>query len=110
EVHRHGQGWGPIGSGSSPPGAARDGATYTCPMHPEIRQPGPGTCPKCGMALEPEMPSLEEGENPELTDFRRRFRVTLPLTAATVVVAMWGHRLLAGLAAPALAWIQLALA
>jgi Cu+-exporting ATPase len=44
------------------------GATYTCPMHPEVRQQGPGTCPKCGMALEPEMPSLEEGENPELVD------------------------------------------
>ena len=85
-------------------------AIYTCPMHPEVRQQGPGVCPKCGMALEPEMPSMEEGENPELADFRRRFRVTLPLTAATVVVAMWGHRLLAGLAAPALAWIQLALA
>src|SRR5438309_1413956 len=37
-------------------------ATYTCPMHPEVRQQGPGTCPKCGMALEPEMPSAEEGE------------------------------------------------
>src|SRR6476661_498946 len=46
---------------------------YTCPMHPEIRQPGPGVCPKCGMALEPEMPSMDEGENPELVDFRRRF-------------------------------------
>src|SRR6185503_10812488 len=88
EVHRHGQGWGPIGSGSSPPGAARDGATYTCPMHPEVRQVGPGTCPKCGMALEPEMPSMEEGENPELTDFRRRFWWTLPLTLATFALGM----------------------
>src|SRR5438552_2933101 len=43
-----------------------DDVTYTCPMHPEIRQQGPGVCPKCGMALEPEMPALEEGENPEL--------------------------------------------
>ena len=63
-------------------------ATYTCPMHPEVRQPGPGTCPKCGMALEPEMPSTDEGENPELVDFRRRFWWTLPLT---VVVVRAGH-------------------
>jgi Cu+-exporting ATPase len=62
--------------------------TYTCPMHPEVRQVGPGTCPKCGMALEPEMPSLEEGENPELVDFRRRFWWTLPLTAVTFVLGM----------------------
>src|SRR5690606_30146858 len=45
---------------------------YTCPMDPEVRQLGPGTCPKCGMALEPEMPTLSEEENPELTDFSRR--------------------------------------
>jgi Cu+-exporting ATPase len=64
---------------------------HTCPMHPEVRQQGPGVCPKCGMALEPEMPSLEEGENPELVDFRRRFWWTLPLTAATFVLAM-AHR------------------
>src|SRR4029079_16306132 len=55
----------------SPKGEGEDDATYTCPMHPEVRQVGPGTCPKCGMALEPEMPSLDEGENPELVDFRR---------------------------------------
>ena len=48
-------------------------AEYTCPMHPEIRQKAPGNCPKCGMALEPVMPAAEEGENPELADFRRRF-------------------------------------
>ena len=69
------------------------GATYTCPMHPEIRQDHPGTCPKCGMALEPEMPSLDEGENPELVDFRRRFFWTLPLTIFVTVLAMAGHRL-----------------
>jgi Cu+-exporting ATPase len=68
-------------------------AIYTCPMHPEVRQNGPGDCPKCGMALEPEMPSLEEGENLELTDFRRRFWWTLPLTVVTVALAMFGHRL-----------------
>jgi Cu+-exporting ATPase len=65
--------------------------TYTCPMHPEVRQQGPGTCPKCGMALEPEMPSIDEGDNPELGDFTRSFVAALPFTIATVVIAM-GHR------------------
>ena len=85
-------------------------ATYTCPMHPEVRQRGPGVCSKCGMALEPEMPSLDEAENPELVDFRRRFWWTLPLTAATVIVAMGGHRLLPSIAPSMLAWAQLVLA
>jgi cation transport ATPase/YHS domain-containing protein len=69
------------------------GAIYTCPMHPEVRQDRPGVCPKCGMALEPLMPTLEEGENPELTDFKRRFIWTLPLTVVVTVLAMAGHRL-----------------
>ena len=69
------------------------GAVYTCPMHPEVRWDHPGACPKCGMALEPEMPTLDEGENPELTDFRRRFIWTLPLTIMVTVLAMAGHRL-----------------
>ena len=66
-------------------------AIYTCPMHPEVRQQGPGICPKCGMALEPEAPSLEEEENPELTDFRRRFWGSLPFTLAVFSLAMFGH-------------------
>jgi P-type Cu+ transporter len=65
---------------------------YTCPMHPEVRQDHPGTCPKCGMALEPEMPSLEEESNPELVDFTRRFWWTLPLTVVVATLAMVGHR------------------
>ena len=69
------------------------GTTYTCPMHPEIRQDHPGDCPKCGMALEPDMPSLDEVENPELVNFRRRFWWTLPLSVTVVVLAMLGHRL-----------------
>src|SRR5450830_1612357 len=69
------------------------GIIYTCPMHPEVRQNQPGSCPKCGMALEPEMPSLEEGENPELRDFKRRFIWTLPLTIIVTILAMVGHRL-----------------
>ena len=69
------------------------GTVYTCPMHPEVRQNHPGACPKCGMALEPEMPRLDDGENPELLDFRRRFIWTLPLTIIVTVLAMAGHRL-----------------
>jgi Cu+-exporting ATPase len=95
-----------------PAGAEEDVATgteYSCPMHPEVRQIGPGTCPKCGMALEPLMPSLEEEENPELRDFRRRFWWTLPLTVAVVAIAMSGglSDSLLGAARP---WVELALA
>lgn len=68
------------------------GTIYTCPMHAEIRQDHAGSCPKCGMALEPEMPTLDEGENHELVDFRRRFWWTLPLTIAVTALAMLGHR------------------
>lgn len=64
---------------------------YTCPMHPEVRKRGPGTCPKCGMALEPEAPSLEDEENPELIDFRRRFWWSLPFTLVVFVLAMFGN-------------------
>ncbi|MBK9625550.1 MAG: heavy metal translocating P-type ATPase [Rhodocyclaceae bacterium] len=73
--------------------AAAAGAIYTCPMHPEIRQDHPGNCPKCGMTLEPELPSLEDDDNPELRDFQRRFWWTLPLTVMAFVLAMFGHRL-----------------
>lgn len=69
------------------------GTTYICPMHPEIQQDQPGSCPKCGMALEPMMPSLEDDENPELKDFSRRFWWTLPLTLIVTVLAMFGHQL-----------------
>jgi Cu+-exporting ATPase len=60
-------------------------------MHPQIRRPAPGNCPICGMALEPEMPSLDDERNPELDDFTRRFRWTLPLTIVGVAIAMGGH-------------------
>ena len=98
---------------SPPPSPKREGdsaATYTCPMHPEVRQQGPGVCPKCGMALEPEMPSMEEGENPELVDFRRRFWSTLPLTVVVVILAMWGHVLLPGISVTVRTWAELVLA
>ncbi|MCB2021222.1 MAG: copper-translocating P-type ATPase [Burkholderiaceae bacterium] len=61
-------------------------------MHPEIRQDHPGNCPKCGMSLEPLMPTLEDDEDPELADFRRRFWWTLPFTAAVVALAMGSHQ------------------
>ena len=73
------------------PEPADPGAWYTCPMDPEVRQLGPGTCPKCGMALETEMPSLEDDGNPELTDFSRRFWWTLPFSFAVFILAMFGH-------------------
>lgn len=75
------------------PTSAPVGAEYTCPMHPEIRQPIPGNCPICGMTLEPVIPELEEEENPELKDFSRRFWWTLPLTVIVTVLAMAGHSL-----------------
>lgn len=82
---------------------------YTCPMHPEIRQDHPGTCPKCGMTLEPELPDVNDEENPELRDFQRRFWWTLPLTVLVTLSAMFGHRL--GWLAPATQnWLELALA
>lgn len=87
------------------------GTLYTCPMHPEIEQEGPGTCPLCGMALEPAMPSLEEGEHPELTDFRRRFWWSLPLSVATMALAMLAMTpVLHGLSPDLRVWIELALA
>ncbi|MDB5381194.1 MAG: copper-translocating P-type ATPase, partial [Rhodospirillales bacterium] len=93
--------------------AVASGAIYTCPMHPQIRQPGPGSCPICGMALEPETPSAEAGPNPELVDFTRRFWIGLVLTAPVFLLEMGGH--LTGMmhlvGGPRVGnWIQLALA
>lgn len=67
------------------------GTIYTCPMHPEIRQVGPGSCPICGMALEPELASLETGPNPELADMARRFWIGGALALPAVVLEMGGH-------------------
>lgn len=91
--------------------AARLSATaeYTCPMHPEVRQTGPGTCPKCGMTLEPVIPELEEDENPELKIFTRRFWWTLPLTVIVTVLAMSSHVLML-FHGSLQNWIELALA
>lgn len=89
---------------------ATPGAMWTCPMHPEIRQEGPGTCPICGMALEPEEPSLDDAPNPELVDFTRRFWVSavlaVPLLIVSMVAEMLGIQIVSPAASP---WVQLAL-
>ena len=88
--------------------SAPAGTQYTCPMHPEILRNTPGNCPICGMALEPVMPALDEDENPELTDFRRRFWWTLPLSLIVLGLAMFGHRTPL-LATDARTWLELLL-
>ena len=89
-------------------------AIYTCPMHPEVRQTGPGTCPKCGMALEPLEAALVEAENPELVDMTRRFWVGVTLTVPLLVVAMGdmlpGRPIERSLGPTVSAWLQLVLA
>ncbi len=94
--------------GAATPGAD-DAAIYTCPMHPQVRQPRPGNCPICGMALEPELPTAGDEPNAEYLDFRRRFWWTLPLTISVAALSMLGHR--AQLLHPAIQnWVELVLA
>ncbi|WP_316170008.1 heavy metal translocating P-type ATPase [Bradyrhizobium sp. SZCCHNRI1058] len=95
-----------------PPPEMPAGTIYTCPMHPEIRQEGPGTCPICGMALEPDVVSLDDAPNPELADMSRRFWIGTVLSAPVVVLEMGGHLVGGhGLLDPVLSnWIQFALA
>jgi len=76
---------------SRPKAAVPEGTIYTCPMHPQIRQVGPGNCPICGMALEPEVASLDTSPNPELVDMTRRFWIALALAVPPVVLEMGGH-------------------
>ena len=95
-------------SATAPAAPVAAGTIYTCPMHPEIRQEGPGTCPICGMALEPEVPSLEDEDNPELRDFSHRFWWTLPLTLIVLALAMLGHRI-TFLSTEARTWLELVL-
>jgi Cu+-exporting ATPase len=89
-----------------------EGTIYTCPMHPEIRQVRPGSCPICGMALEPAVVTLDEAPNPELADMVRRFWIGAVLSAPPVVLEMGGHLVGGhGLIDPALSnWIQLVFA
>ncbi|WP_276326558.1 heavy metal translocating P-type ATPase [Bradyrhizobium valentinum] len=76
---------------SRPKPAVPEGTIYTCPMHPEIRQVGPGSCPICGMALEPEVASPDAPPNPELADMTRRFWIGLVFALPAVVLEMGGH-------------------
>ena len=95
------------------PTAAQKAAIYTCPMHPEIRQQGPGSCPICGMALEPLEVTAEAAPNHELTDMTRRFWIGLALTAPVFILEMGGHLGLGihHLVSPAAStWIQFLLA
>lgn len=89
-----------------------EGTIYTCPMHPEVRQVGPGFCPICGMALEPEIVTADAGPNVELTDMRRRFWFGLALTIPVVALEMSGHfAALHGVISPVLSnWLQFILA
>jgi len=89
-----------------------EGTIYTCPMHPQIRQVGPGACPICGMALEPAVMTAETPPNPELTDFTRRFWIGLALTIPVFILEMGGHLFDIGLlVSPQISnWIQLVLA
>ena len=74
-----------------PKAAVPEGAIYTCPMHPEVRQVGPGSCPICGMALEPEIASLDDAPSPELADMTRRFWIGLALALPAFVLEMGSH-------------------
>ena len=76
---------------SAPEEELPEGTIYTCPMHPEVRQVGPGSCPICGMALEPETVSLDDKPDPELIDMTRRFWVALVLTLPVFVIDMTAH-------------------
>src|SRR5665213_2711744 len=77
--------------GERMPEPAVEGAIYICPMHPQVRQSGPGACPICGMALEPEMPTADTGPNPELADMTRRFWIGLVLALPVMIIDMSGH-------------------
>ena len=103
---------GPVAGAKAP--AADPGAEYTCPMHPEVRQIGPGSCPICGMALEPVNVSLEEQPNEELLDMTRRFWWSLALTVPILLVMidefLPGRPLHARIDPALLNWIELVLA
>ena len=96
--------------GDKKPEPVADGAIYTCPMHPEIRQVGPGACPICGMALEPEIATADTEPNPELADMTRRFWIGLVLAVPVMVVEMSGHFGAHWLSATASNYVQFAFA
>jgi len=92
--------------------AADDTAIYTCPMHPEVRQVGPGSCPICGMALEPLAVTAESGPNPELADMTKRFWIGLALALPVVALEMGAHLIDLHhiISAKLSTWLQFALA
>lgn len=114
-AHKHVPNAQPPGE-SAPLAVSTSGAEksvdYTCPMHPQVRQMGPGTCPICGMALEPVAPTADGTESPELRDMSRRFWVALALTAPVFALEMGGHLVnLHSFIAPQISnWVQLLLA
>src|SRR5215472_9105512 len=97
-----------------PPRPAAGETRWTCPMHPQIVRSAPGSCPICGMALEPMMPAGGEGANPELRDMTRRFWVGVAFSVPLVAMAMADHLAKPGLAAliasRSAVWLQLILA
>lgn len=98
-------------AGAAPPSGPV--AEWTCPMHPEIRRPGPGSCPICGMALEPVMVSADSGPSPELAGMRRRFWVGVALSFPVVILGMGGELIPAiqdAISPRTSGWLQLALA
>jgi heavy metal translocating P-type ATPase len=108
-AHHHHAAAGPAPAAAQEDGSAKD-VEYTCPMHPQIRQMGPGHCPICGMALEPVIATGEAGESPELRDMTRRFWIGLVLTVPVFILEMGAHlfdlHLLAGQVSN---WVQLLL-
>jgi Cu+-exporting ATPase len=90
--------------------ATIDGLTYTCPMHLEIHQTSPGNCPICGMALEPEKPTLEAGQNSEYVDMKNRFMLALMMTIPVIALAMSEHMLNGWLSPNVSIWLQFLLA
>ncbi|HET9990549.1 MAG TPA: heavy metal translocating P-type ATPase, partial [Kofleriaceae bacterium] len=103
----------PVSAAPAPPvpvPSADPAAIYTCPMHPEVRQSGPGSCPICGMALEPALPSLEDDANPELADMTRRFWISAAITLPLFIIAMGELVGFTPFAARTRTWIELVLA
>ncbi len=93
-----------------PATATASDTIYTCPMHPQIRQKGPGHCPICGMALEPETATADSGPNPELADMNRRFWIGIMLSLPVVGLEMGGHVVRLPVSESLSNWIQFALA
>ncbi|WP_276521247.1 heavy metal-binding domain-containing protein, partial [Agrobacterium rubi] len=113
--HHHHDGHEPqatLVGAKSPATDQTDGLIYTCPMHPQVKQVGPGNCPICGMTLEPEVVTAETGPSAEYLDMRRRFWIGLALAVPVLLLEMGGHltNLHMVLGAKTSNWIQLVLA